>query len=112
MTFSAAQTGAKAGIGERYLPKIVGLAAKIETSKEVSPHDFRVAPGGDAFRVFVLSAADESMTVLYERAFRIPIGTHGRIPCAHPNLAPPSCEGIAAGMLLWYHTMPKGELYT
>ena len=31
---------AKAGGGERYLPKRVGLAAKIETSKEVSPHDF------------------------------------------------------------------------
>ena len=40
MTFSAAQTGAEPGIGERYLPKIVGLAAKIETSNEVSPHDF------------------------------------------------------------------------
>ena len=38
MTFSAAQTGAKVGVGERYLPKIVGLAAKIETSNEVSPH--------------------------------------------------------------------------
>ena len=40
MTFSAAQTGAKAGGGERYLLKRVGLAAKIETSNEVSPHDF------------------------------------------------------------------------
>ena len=40
MTFSTAQTSAKAGGGERYLPKRVGLAAKIETSKEVSPHDF------------------------------------------------------------------------
>ncbi len=41
MTFSAAQTSAKAGVGERYLPKIVGLAAKIETPNEVSPHDFK-----------------------------------------------------------------------
>ena len=40
MTFSVAQTGAKAGVGERYLPKRVELAAKIETSNEVSPHDF------------------------------------------------------------------------
>ena len=40
MTFSVAQTSVKAGIGERYLPKRVLLAAKIETSNEVSPHDF------------------------------------------------------------------------
>ena len=40
ITFSAAQTGAKAGVEERYLPKRALLAAKIETSKEVSPHDF------------------------------------------------------------------------
>ena len=40
MSYSAAQTSAKAGVEERYLPKRVGLAAKIETSKEVSPHDF------------------------------------------------------------------------
>ena len=39
MTFSAAQTSAKAGAGWRYLLKRVELAAKIETSKEVSPHD-------------------------------------------------------------------------
>ena len=30
----------------------------------------KVAPGGDAFRVFVLTAADESMRVVYERGFR------------------------------------------
>ena len=42
MTFSAAQTNVKTGVGERYLPKRVGLAAKIETPKEVSPHDFLV----------------------------------------------------------------------
>ena len=50
MTFSAAQTGAKAGVGERYLPKRVELAAKIETSNEVSPHDFVAgeARGGGA----------------------------------------------------------------
>ena len=40
MTFSAVQTSAKAGVVGRYLPKRVGLAAKIETSKEVSPHNF------------------------------------------------------------------------
>lgn len=38
MTFSAVQTGAKAGGGEHYLPKRALLAAKIKTSKEVSPH--------------------------------------------------------------------------
>ena len=37
ITFSAVQTSAKAGAGERYLSKRVLLAAKIETSKEVSP---------------------------------------------------------------------------
>ena len=30
----------------------------------------KVAPGGTGWEFFVLSAADESMTVLYERAFR------------------------------------------
>ena len=34
----------------------------------------RVAPGGDEFRVFTLSADDETMTVLYERRFRIAEG--------------------------------------
>ena len=29
----------------------------------------RVEPGGEAFRVFALSASDESMSVLYERRF-------------------------------------------
>ena len=37
MTFSVAQTSAKAGVGERYLLKRVRFATKIETSKEVSP---------------------------------------------------------------------------
>ena len=41
MTLSAAQTSAKAGVEERYLSKRMLLAAKIETSKEVSPHDFQ-----------------------------------------------------------------------
>ena len=41
MTFSVAQTSAKAGVGERYLPKRVRFAAKIETPNEVSPHDFQ-----------------------------------------------------------------------
>ena len=30
----------------------------------------RVAPGGDTYRVFTLSASDETMTVLFERSFR------------------------------------------
>ena len=37
MSYSAAQTSAKAGVEERYLLKRAGLSAKIETSKEVSP---------------------------------------------------------------------------
>ena len=46
MTFSAVQTGAKAGVGERYLPKRVELAAKIETPNEVSPRLIQDAPQG------------------------------------------------------------------
>ena len=46
MTFSAAHTSAKAGVEERYLPKRVGSAAKIETPNEVSPHDFLVLVRG------------------------------------------------------------------
>lgn len=44
MTFSAAQTGAEAGVGERYLLKRVEFVVKIETPKEVSPHEFPRAP--------------------------------------------------------------------
>ena len=40
MTFSAAHTSAKAGVGERYMLKRALLASKIETPKEVFPHDF------------------------------------------------------------------------
>jgi len=29
----------------------------------------RVGPGGGSFRIFTLSTADESMTVLFERTF-------------------------------------------
>ena len=57
MTFSAAQTSAKTGVGERYLPKIVGLAAKIETSNEVSPHDFFTGTLGGASGAGLVSIA-------------------------------------------------------
>ena len=44
---------AKAGVGWRYLLKRVGLAAKIETPKEVSPHDWN---GETPLAVVILAA--------------------------------------------------------
>ena len=63
MTFSAAQTGAKAGVGWRYLPKRVGFAAKIETPKEVYPHDFLNAP--DELDIVIYSQKDGDRLVVH-----------------------------------------------
>ena len=48
-----------------------GVAAKYGGDIAPAGHAVvRVAPGGGEFRVFTLSAADEMMTVLFERTFR------------------------------------------